>query len=242
MERDIVIDEKSKVGLVIQARMGSTRLPGKILMDLCGKPLLLHIVDVLRNLGDNYLIIVATTIFSKDDVVKSFCDEHEIICSRGSEKDVLDRYYKAALSFNLDHIVRLTGDNPLIDAENLQYLIDEHLKNGTDYSSNKSEVDSGLPEGVGAEMFTFSALERSWREGKKENYREHVNEYILENMDEFNVLRVGAKENVPYKNIRLTVDTIYDFRFVERIISSLKDNNLDINLKNIMLLKERGFF
>ena len=169
MECDIVIDEKSKVGLIIQARMGSTRLSGKILMDLCDKPLLLHIVDVLRNLGDNYLIIVATTILSKDDVVKSFCDEHEILCFRGSEKDVLDRYYKAALSFNLDHIVRLTGDNPLIDAENIQCLIDEHLKNGADYSSNKSEVDSGLPEGVGAEIFTFSALERSWKEGKSSN-------------------------------------------------------------------------
>ena len=235
-------NQLSKVGLVIQARMGSTRLPGKILMDLCGKPLLLHIINTLRSLDKNHIIIVATTILSKDDVVKSFCDEHKILCFRGSEMDVLDRYYKAAISFNLDHVVRLTGDNPLIDTENLQYLIDEHLKNGADYSSNKSEVDSGLPEGVGAEMFTFSALERSWREGKKENHREHVNEYILENVNQFNVLRVEAKEKVPYENIRLTVDTISDLTFVESVIRSLEDNNMDINLKNIMLLKERGFF
>lgn len=238
----MIKNQLSKIGLIIQARMGSTRLPEKILMDLCGKPLLLHIIDTIRSLDKNYIVIIATTTLSKDDAVKMFCDEYGILCFRGSENDVLNRYYKTALSFNLDHIVRLTGDNPLIDAENLQYLIDEHLKNDADYSSNKSEVDSGLPEGVGAEIFTFPALERSWREGKKENHREHVNEYILENMDIFNVLRVDAKENVPYKNIRLTVDTIYDFRFVERIINSLEDNNLDINLKNIMLLKERGFF
>ena len=232
----------SKIGLVIQARMGSTRLPGKVLMDLCGKPLLLHIIEKLRSLDKNYMVIIATTTLPKDDPVKTFCDTHKILCFRGSEKDVLDRYYKTALTFNLDHIVRLTGDNPLIDGENLQHLIDEHLKNNADYSSNKSEVDSGLPEGVGSEMFTFSALERSWREGKKENHREHVNEYILENIGEFNVLMVDAKEKIPYKNIRLTVDTILDFTFVERVIKSLQDNDLDINLKNIMLLKEGGFF
>lgn len=235
-------EKSTKLGLVIQARMGSTRLPEKVLMDLCGKPLLLHIIDTITSLDENYIVIIATTTLSKDDAVKTFCDEHGILCFQGSENDVLDRYYKTAINFNLDHIVRLTGDNPVIDAENLQHLIDEHLKNNADYSSNKSEVDSGLPEGVGAEIFTFSALERSWREGKKDNHREHVNEYILENMDKFSVLRVEAKEKVLYKNIRLTVDTISDFTFVERVIRSLEDNNLDINLKNIMLLKKRGFF
>jgi len=231
-----------KLGLVIQARMGSTRLPGKVLMDLCGKPLLLHIIDALRSLDKNHIIIITTTTLPKDDAVKIFCNKHKIFCFRGSEKDVLDRYYNTALTFNLDHIVRLTGDNPLIDAENLEHLIDEHLKSNADYSSNKSEVDSGLPEGVGAEIFTFSALERSWREGKKDHHREHVNEYILENMGEFNVLRVEAKEKKLYQNIRLTVDTISDLTFVERVIRSLEDNDLDINLKNIMLLKEGGFF
>ena len=234
--------KSSKIGLVIQARMGSTRLPEKVLMDLCGKPLLLHIIDTISSLDKNYIVIIATTALPKDDAIKTFCDEHKIICFRGSEKDVLDRYYKAARTFNLDHIVRLTGDNPLIDSENLQHLIAEHLKNNADYSSNKSEVDSDLPEGVGAEIFTFSALEGSWKKGIKENHREHVNEYILENMDKFNVLRVDAKEKVPYKNIRLTVDTMSDFRFVERVIRSLEDNDLDTNLKDIMLLKKRGFF
>ena len=231
-----------KIGLVIQARMGSTRLPKKVLMHLCGKPLLLHIIETLISLDENYIVIIATTTLPKDDAIKTFCDTHNILCFRGSEKDVLDRYYKTALTFNLDHIVRVTGDNPLIDGENLQHLIDEHLKSNADYSSNKSEVDSGLPEGVGAEIFTFSALERSWREGKKDHHREHVNEYILENMGEFNVLRVEAKEKKLYKNIRLTVDTISDLTFVERVIRSLEDNDLDINLKNIMLLKEGGFF
>ncbi|MCK5023362.1 MAG: acylneuraminate cytidylyltransferase, partial [Candidatus Aenigmarchaeota archaeon] len=202
-----MILSNEKVGLVIQARMGSTRLPEKVLMDLCGKPLLLHIIYIIRSLDENYMVIIATTTLPKDDAIKTFCDMYKILCFRGSEKDVLDRYYKTALTFNLDHIVRLTGDNPLIDGENLQHLIDEHLKNNADYSSNKSEVDSGLPEGVGAEIFTFYALERSWREGKKDYHREHVDEYILENMGEFNVLRVEAKEKVPYKNIRLTVDT-----------------------------------
>ena len=111
------------------------------------------------------------------------------------------------------------------------------------YSSNKSEVDSGLPEGVGSEIFTFSALEKSWMEATNDYYREHVDEYILKNPDKFEMLVVRAVDNrsSTCKDLRLTIDTKEDFEFVENVIKALQHNNLEINLRNICMLKERGY-
>ena len=241
MKSSLIKDEE--VGLVIQARMGSTRLPGKVLMDLCGKPVLLHIIEQLKNLKEEYKRVIITSTEEKDNAIENFCKENKILFFRGSEDDVLDRYYQAAKLFKLQHIVRLTGDNPLVDANNLQFLIEEHLKNNADYSSNKSEVNSGLPEGIGAEIFTFSALEKSWIDGKKDNHREHVNEYILENQDKFKVLFVKIRDSrlSTCKDLRLTIDTREDFEFVEGMIKLLQSNNLEINLQNICVLRERGY-
>jgi len=231
------------IGLIIQARMGSSRLPGKVLMNLCGKSVLLHIIERLKSLKGEYKRIIITSVKKDDNVIEDFCKENSILFFRGSENDVLDRYYQAAKLFELHHIVRLTGDNPLVDANNLQLLIDEHLKNNADYSSNKSEVNSGLPEGVGSEIFTFSALEKSWVEATNDYYREHVDEYILKNPDKFEMLVVRAVDNrsSTCKDLRLTIDTKEDFEFVENVIKALQHNNLEINLRNICMLKERGY-
>ncbi len=138
------------IGLVIQARMGSTRLPNKVLMHLAGKPILLHVLERVKNLKKEYKRIVITSTMERDDKIEEFCKERNLLCFRGKEADVLDRYYQVAKFFQLDHIVRLTGDNPLLDADNLEFLIKEHLTKDADYSSNTSEVNSGLPVGVGA--------------------------------------------------------------------------------------------
>ena len=237
-------NKKFKIGLVIQARMGSTRLPGKVLMNLCGKPLLQHIVDDLTMFTkkQKYKLIIATSKLSKDNKIKDFCEINNVLCFRGSETNVLERYYQTAVFFNLKHIVRLTGDNPLIDLEILQDLIEKHLKNNADYSTNKSECNSGLPEGIGAEIFTFLALEKSWKDGTKEHHREHVNEYILENPEKFKILFVKVKEKslILCKDLRLTIDTKKDFDFVKNIINLLNQNNLQTNLKNIYKLRNNG--
>jgi spore coat polysaccharide biosynthesis protein SpsF len=233
----------NNIGLVIQARMGSNRLPGKVLIDLAGKPVLLHIFDKLKKLKKEYKVIIITSINKNDDKIENFCKENNILYFRGSEDDVLDRYYQAAKLFKLDHIVRLTGDNPLIDIDNLKFLIKEHLSKNADYSSNKSEVNSGLPIGIGAEIFKFHALEKAWIEGRKKHHREHVDEYVLENQRKFKLLFVKALNSKlsVFKNLRLTIDTKKDLRFVEKIIKLLQDNGLKINIQNICLLKEKGY-
>lgn len=232
-----------KLGLVIQARMGSERFPGKVLISLAGEPVLLHIIKRLKDLNKEYERVIITSTLERDDKIEKFCKENDILCFRGKENDVLDRYYQAAKLFKLDHIVRLTGDNPLIDADNLKFLITEHLAKGADYSTNKHEdVDSGLPDGIGTEIFKFSALEKSWQEAEKENQREHVNEYILENPEKFKILVVKALNTnlSKFKDLRLTIDTKEDFEFIEKVIKLLQNHNLEINLENICLLKEKG--
>lgn len=233
----------TNIGLVIQARMGSTRLPGKVLMEIAGKPMLLHILERLKNLKKEYKRIVITSTSAKDDKIEKFCKAKHILCFRGSENDVLDRYYQAAKLLKLEHIVRLTGDNPLVDSNNLEYLIKEHLRRKVDYSSNKSEVNSGLPIGIGCEIFKFSALEKTWVEGKKDNHREHVDEYILESPHKFKILTVKTANNKlsKCKNLRLTIDTKKDFEFVEKIINLLRNDNLEINIQNICKLKRMDY-
>jgi len=230
------------LGLVIQARMASTRLPGKVLMKIRGKPILLHILERIKGLDKEYKRIIITSTSEKDNEIEDFCKQNNILCFRGSEEDVLDRYYKAAKLFKLNHIVRLTGDNPLVDTSNLKFLIREHLIKKADYSSNKFEVQSGLPVGVGAEVFTFSTLKKSWLEGKEPHHREHVNEYILENPEKFKILKVKAinmpKEFPECKKLILTVDTKKNLEFVERVIYQLESKHLEINIQNICKLKK----
>lgn len=211
--------KNDNIGLAIQARMDSKRLPGKVLMGLCGGPILWHIINRLKCLSENYKIVVITTIKETDNAIEKFCEDNGVLCFRGSEDDVLDRYYQAAKRFELRHIVRLTADNPLVDPDEIDRLINLHLEMVADYTTNKDEVNSGLPIGVGAEIFSFAALEKSWQEGKAVEHREHVNEYILENRDKFDVHVLKASKNKYAPELRLTVDTKKDFDFMESIYS-----------------------
>ena len=195
--------------------MGSTRLPGKVLKKLGSKNLLEHILFRLSYLQHNATTIIATSTLERDDDIDAFCKEHNVICFRGSESDVLERYYLCAKQNSFDHVVRLTGDNPFIDIDELDNLIDLHLNTNADYSRSFSV----LPKGVGSEIFTFAALEESCQYGKKDNHREHVNEYIEEYEDKFKIseLTTQIKKNRP--EITLTVDTLDDYKkasFIEQ--------------------------
>lgn len=194
------------LGIIIQARMGSSRLPGKVLMPIAGKALLDHIFDRLRSLSLNSQVIVATTTQSMDDCIADFCSERAV-CFRGSELDVLDRYLQCAKLFNFSDVVRLTADNPFTDIDELRRLIQLHSQAGCDYCHSFGS----LPIGVGAEIFTFSALERSHRDGHELHHREHVNEYILEHPTAFNISLLDIPQAKCAPDLRLTVDTHEDY-------------------------------
>ena len=195
------------IGIILQARMGSNRLPGKILRPVGGRPMLIFIIDRLSHIQHPVRVVVATSNSLRDDVVEEFCRTHSFECFRGSEKDVLERYYRCAEHYGFDHIVRLTGDNPFVDIEELDRLVDLHLEKQADYSHSYDV----LPVGAQGEIFTFESLERSFMYGTAPNHREHVNEYIQENPGLFRieVLQVPPSKNRP--DVRLTVDTDEDY-------------------------------
>ena len=196
------------IGIIIQARMGSTRLPGKVLKPIAGKALLDHVLGRLSLLEFPVKAVIATSNRSQDDVIAWHCASCSVTVFRGSETDVLDRYYQCASAYHFEHVVRLTADNPFTDIEELQRLIEQHLSEENDYTHSFGR----MPLGVGAEIFTFAALERCAREGNAPNHREHVNEYIQEHPDVFTigVLEVAAAKSCP--DLRLTVDTEEDHR------------------------------
>lgn len=198
----------SFIGIIIQARMGSTRLPGKILKNINGRPLLDHVLGRLEGLKSEVKVVVATTQGANDDLVQHYCESRKVICFRGSEGDVLARYFECARKYNFDHIVRLTADNPFTDITELDRLITCHLSEGNDYTHSFGN----LPIGIGAEIFSFQALRQSANEGHAPNHREHVNEYIQENPDKFSIGQLEIDSAKSNHSIRLTVDTEEDYR------------------------------
>ena len=153
-------------------------------------------------------VVIATSSAPRDDAVARWGSAQGVAVFRGSEHDVLERYQQCASSFGLQHIVRLTADNPFVDVEEIDRLIDRHLQSQADYTSSIR----ALPEGIGAEMFTYDALLKSHANGHERHHREHVNEYILENRKQFAVVEITVPASKNGPDVRLTVDTADDYR------------------------------
>lgn len=199
--------------------MGSTRLPGKVLRPIGGRLLLEHVLGRLKKLRHSARVVVATSDSKRDDVLAEFCAARGVDCFRGSEQDVLARYYECARERRFDHVMRLTADNPFTDTEELDRLMEFHLAGRYEYSSSLED----LPVGVGAEIFSFAALERSFREGLAPHHREHVDEYILENRASFRTGRLSVPQAKRQPKVRLTVDTPEDLRRAEFVAEHARE-------------------
>lgn len=204
-------DSPNRVGIILQARMGSTRLPGKVLRPLAGKPMLQRIIERLQRSRWSRGLVVATGESEQDRPILQLCHELGVRTFRGSEDDVLDRYYRCAHSNEFVVVARVTGDNPFVDSEECDRVIEVLERDGLDYVCSAGDRDGGPPVGVGVEAFRFNALERSWREGRALHHREHVNEYILESRDRFATAEVKVAESKQASGLSLTVDTLEEF-------------------------------
>ncbi len=207
------------IGCIIQARMGSSRLPGKTLKRINGKtPMLKFQLEQLKFSNHLKKIIIATTILDMDDIIVDFCKKNSLEYFRGEPKDVLDRYYQCAKKNNLSTIVRITSDNPLIDPKIVDEIVDTFLKSECDYIT--SEFPKTQPLGFAVEVFNFKALEKAWNEANLPSEREHVTPYLYKNKNLFKHC------NHPYvkdlSHIRCTVDTLDDFQLIEKIITGLE--------------------
>lgn len=221
--------------VLLQARMGSSRLPGKTLKELCGSSLLEWCVIRLREIKNVTDVVVVTSTKPDDDEIEKVCREKSFSFFRGSELNVLQRYTLAAEKFNADNIIRATADNPLVDFVDATQLLGKHISEAVDYSSNKSEVGTLLPNGLGIEIFSRSALELSFKKSTQPHHFEHVNEYILENKSEF-IINSGSLFDIEC-TLDFTIDTLSEFLFVEDFI---QNKNITLKTNIFELLKHEN--
>lgn len=230
-----------KTVLITQARSGSTRFPGKILKEIEGKSLLQIHLNRLRGCKTISKIIVATTIKPEDEIIYNKAIQWGFDASRGSELDVLDRFYKAVKNDKPDWIVRVTSDCPLIDPKLVDSIISFVQKKNVDYVSN-TFVEK-FPDGQDVEVFKFSALETAWKSAKLQSEREHVTPYIRNNSD-FNGGVLFKAINFPckfdYSKIRMTVDEIRDFELIKRLIEELGVDQTWLKYTNYIIENDLG--
>ena len=208
-----------KVVAIVQARMGSTRLPVKVLMDILGKPMLWHMLSRLRLSTKIDNIVLAIPDSRQNDQLEDLAKGLNLHHFRGSEDDVLSRYYGAATKFEADVIVRLTSDCPLIDPKVTDTVIEEHLNSDADYTSNI--MKRTFPRGLDTEVFNFETLKRAYREAKQDYEREHVTPYIHQHPDSFKLRSVEASGKLRWSDLRLTVDTEEDLKLIREIFEQL---------------------
>lgn len=220
---------------IVQARVGSTRLPRKVLKKICEKTILEHDIDRLKRVKNIDKIVIATTTEKKDIEIVNETNRLGITCFRGSEKDVLSRYYYAAKENNADIVVRITSDCPLLDCRITENTINYYLENSYDYVSNT--LERTLPRGLDTEVFSVSILEKAFNEAILDRDREHVTSYIYTNKDKFSLGSYRFSKD--YSNHRWTLDTEEDFMFISCIYKELYKKNKYFDMNDILNLLNR---
>ncbi|MFH1894717.1 MAG: glycosyltransferase family protein [Patescibacteria group bacterium] len=225
---------QNNIVAIIQARMGSARLPGKVLLNIAEKPMLRRVIERVKKASLVNKVIVATSDKKRDDLIKKLCQELKIECFRGSEEDVLNRYYEAAKGQGAKIIVRITSDCPLVDHLIIDKIIKIHLKNRNDYTANNTE--NSYPKGLDVEVFNFKSLERANYEAKKNYQREHVTPYFYEHPDIFKIEILVAEDILNRPKLRFCVDTKEDLIVVRKIYTALLKSKKPINFYNVIKL------
>ena len=210
-----------KVFVIIQARMGSTRLPGKVLMRILDKTILEYVVERVQRAWNISGVVIATTNDKKDDPIVEVAKNLGVFVYRGSEYDVLDRYYQAAKVYKIEHVVRITADCPLIDPRIIDHIIDYYIAVRPDYCSNVHTRT--FPNGLDVEVFSFKALEKVWQRAFLDSDREHVTRYIRNQGTEFRAVNVEGKKD--HSDKRWTLDNPKDFEFIKTVIEGLYPTN-----------------
>lgn len=224
----------------VQARMGSKRLPGKVLADLAGEPMLVRVMERARRAKTLDQVVVATTTSREDDAIVALCETRGYAWGRGSDRDVLDRIYRVVQTQGADVVVRLTADCPLIDPDVIDHTVGGFLKADppVDFAANRfpPPMERTYPIGLDVEVCTFAALERAWRDARDPHEREHVMPYLYEEPGRFRVLHVRSEKD--YGQLRWTVDTSEDLELVRAIFTAF-DGRDTFGWEEVLDLLER---
>ena len=212
---------KHQVVAIIQARMGSSRLPGKVMKKICGIPMLGWVAERAKMAKLLDKVVIATTISEEDNPIANYCLKQDYAIFRGSVFDVLDRYYQAALNYRADVIVRITADCPLIDPSLIDEVVHKFLKAEVDFAANRlpPPFKRTYPIGLDVEVASFIALKRTWLEAQEPHEREHVMPYLYEKSGRFKVITVDY--DLDYGHYRWTVDTAKDLEFIRQVTAHL---------------------
>jgi len=202
---------------ILQARTSSTRLPGKVLKPLLGKPVLARHIERLQRCRKLDRLIVATSVDTSDDAIEAVARQEGISSFRGSLEDVLDRFYQAAKAYQPSHVVRLTADCPLADPDVIDQVVELATANGCDFTSNT--LIRTYPDGLDVEVMTYATLETLWRDTKTPEDRGHVTTLIYDRPERFSTGNLEDRHDL--SALRWTVDRPEDFVFVERVYDAL---------------------
>lgn len=218
---------------IIQARMGANRLPGKVLMEIEGVPLLQYQLQRIRSSTKLQKVVVATSLSGADDRIAAFCAKHSIECFRGPEDDVLSRYYGCAREFDAGVIVRLTADCPFSDPAVIDATVRLFEEKQADYAANTIPPEtSSFPDGLDVEVFSMKALERAHREAKEPGDREHVTFYFWKYQNGFKTVQLDYPRD--YSGYRLTVDYPEDLEVARFVAAQLKAKNMSGTMEEVI--------
>jgi spore coat polysaccharide biosynthesis protein SpsF len=221
----MMLTQSGKTVAIIQGRMSSTRLPGKILMDIGGEPMLIRVVKRVRRAQSVDQVVVATTDDQSDDPVEVLCKARGVPIYRGSLFDVLDRFYQAALLFQAKTVIRVTADCPLIDPAEIDHVVRAFEEQQVDFAANRLPPPwkRTFPIGLDTEVCQFEALERAWLEAREAHQREHVLPYLYETPGRFKT--VILEHPIDYGDLRWTVDTVEDLEVVREIYKNFSNQD-----------------
>jgi spore coat polysaccharide biosynthesis protein SpsF len=215
---------------VLQARVSSSRLPGKVLKLILGEPMLFRQIERVQRSQRLDHLVVATSKLAEDDAIADLCSSINVKCFRGSLDDVLDRCYQAVQSFNPDQIVRLTGDCPLCDPDLIDNLVEFHIAGDYCYSSNT--LNPTYPDGLDVEIFKLSCLEAAFKESTLQSHREHVTPFIYQQPQRF---KLGSyRSDIDRSHLRWTVDEQLDFELITKIYESIYYHNRNFMTKDVL--------
>jgi spore coat polysaccharide biosynthesis protein SpsF len=221
-----------RIVAIIQARMGSSRLPGKVMMNVGDRTVLAHLVERLKSVSTIHQVVVATTMNSRDSEIVDHCRELRTAVYRGSEEDVLGRYVEAARQFHADIVFRATSDEPYKDPEVIQQVLDAHLESRVDYTCNN--LIPTFPNGSTVEIVNFPVLEKTARVGKHPADREHVTFYMRNRPSEFRICNVEAQGRLRRPELRYCLDTQEDLRVVKAIFDHLGSKKPYFTMRQII--------
>ena len=226
-----------KTVIIVQARMTSTRLPGMVMKRVLGKPLLEYQLERLQRVKLADEIVIATTTNQTDEPIVELCNSLSVACFRGSEDDVLSRYYGAATAHKADLVVRVTSDCPLIDPQVIDTVIDYYLQNQSHYDYVSNSLERTYPRGMDTEVFAFSTLQQAFWEATAQPDREHVTPFIHRQPARYRLGHVIYSEDCSHH--RWTVDTPEDFELIQKIIEAIYPRKPNFTLEDCLSLLKK---